>query len=109
VRAHPVHFVEQSFPFAIQIAFDAQCREFVGDYSYAPPWRIFAPAIASINQDFRGRFGFLPGAKRAILAVRGYNAFAQEFVGALAAFGGNNNPAPCDWILPQLRQRFLLD
>src|SRR5580693_21674 len=48
VGADAVHFVEEAFAFAIEIAFDAKSRKFVGHYAHRPPWRVGAAIAASV-------------------------------------------------------------
>ena len=68
VRADAVHAVEQAFAFAVEIAFDPERREFVGNYAQRPAGRVFAAAIAAIGENFgrafclrcRGRKGSSP-------------------------------------------------
>ena len=109
VGTDAVHLVKEAFAFAVKIAFDTKSWKFVGDYANAPAGSIFAAAIAAIDQNFRGSFCFASRAEGTILGIRGDDAFTQKFVGSLAAFRRNNHPATGDGILPQLRQRCLLD
>ena len=58
VRADAVHLVEETFAFAVQFAFDAQRRKFVGHHANAPAGRVGAAAVAAIDQNLRRRLRF---------------------------------------------------
>src|ERR1700730_5761718 len=96
VGADAIHLVKQAFPVAIQVPFDAKRREFVGNHTYAPAGGVHAAAAAAIDQNFRWSFCFASGTEGTILTIRSNNAFTQEFIGALATFCRDNDPATRD-------------
>src|SRR5260370_40499991 len=59
VCADSVHLVKETFSFTVQIALDAQSREFVWHNANAPAWRVWASAVASVNEDFGRSAGFI--------------------------------------------------
>src|SRR5436853_531696 len=98
--ANSVHLVEETFSFAVQPTFDAQCGEFVGHHTNAPTGCVSTAAVSAINQDLRRSLGLIAGAEGAILGVLGDNALAQEIVRTLSSFRRNAVPpeitAPCE-------------
>src|SRR5437588_5681180 len=48
---YPVHLVEEAFSLAVQLAFDAQCREFIGHHANAPTGCVGPAAVSAINQN----------------------------------------------------------
>ena len=69
MRADAVHFVEEAFAFAVEIAFDAQSGKFVGHDAHRPARSVRAAVAAAIDQNLRRSLGLVAGAERAILAV----------------------------------------
>src|SRR5712675_2639643 len=95
VRADAIHFVEKSFAFAIQIAFNSKRRKTVGDDTNVPA-RSIAAAVAPIDQNFRRRLAFGAGAEGAILWAGDQDAFAEKIRWAFPAISGNDDPAARD-------------
>src|ERR1700683_3184355 len=106
--ADAVHAVEEAFAFVVQAAFNAERRKLVGHYAQRPAGCVFSAAVAAIGEDFGGSFSFIAGAERTIRVALDLNAFADKIHGAFGAIGGNDNPAPGNWIFAKLRQIFLL-
>ena len=78
VRAHAVHAVEQSVAFAVQVAFDAQRRKFIGHHAQRPSRRVPPAAVASVSKDFRRSLSFIPGTERTNPHSLDLNALAHE-------------------------------
>src|ERR1700674_4437512 len=104
MSADSVHFVEEAFSFAVQPAFDAQCREFIGHHTNAPTGCVGTAAVPPINQNLRWSLGLIARAEGTILRVLGDNALAQEIVRTLSSFRRNDHPSSRDRIFTQLRQ-----
>src|SRR5258708_536353 len=104
VGADSVHFVEQAFAFAIEIAFDAERPEAIGNDANVPAGSVGAAAVAAVNKNLGRRFAFGSGAEGASLGPRDNHAFAEKIGGALSTIGGNDDPAARDGIFTQLRQ-----
>src|SRR5258707_844900 len=109
VGADSIHFVEQAFAFAVEIAFDAERGKAVGNDANVPAGSVGAAAVAAVDENLGRRFAFSSGAEGAILGPRDNHAFAEKIGGALSAIGGNDDPAARDGIFTQLRQSSLLD
>src|SRR5258708_60954 len=86
VRADSVHLVKETFAFAVQFAFDAQCGKFVWHHADAPARRVWASAIPPVNENFRRSSRFIANAKRAILLFPGDDALTEEIVRPLPSF-----------------------
>src|ERR1700675_3312340 len=104
MSADSVHLVEEAFSFAVQPAFDAQCREFIRHHTNAPTGCVRPAAVPAINQNLRRSLGLITRTEGAILRVLGDNALAQEIVRPLSSFGRNDHPASRDRVFTQLRQ-----
>src|SRR5437016_896039 len=104
VRADSVHFVKETFPFAVQFALDTQRGKFVWLNSNAPARRIWASAIPSVDENFRRSSSFIARAERAILLFSGDDALSQEVVRPLPSLRRNDHPSARDRVLTQLRQ-----
>ena len=87
VGADAVHFVEHSLGLFIQTAFDAECRELIGNDANGPPWAVFRGSTTiiagTVGQNFGGSFTFVAGTKRAESALD-FDRLAQKSVGRLA-------------------------
>src|SRR5205814_9279554 len=103
VRPNAIHFVEQSFAFAIQFALDAQRWKAVRHHANAPAGSIRAAAISSVDQNFGWRFGLRAWAEGTILRAVDDHAVAEKIHRASSAFGGDDHPSARDGILSQLR------
>src|SRR5689334_18772123 len=104
VGADAVHFVEEAFAFAIEIAFNAESGEPVGNDTDIPAGRVGAAAVAAVDENFGRRLAFGAGTEGAILGAGYEDAFTEKIGRALSAIGGDNDPASCDGIFTQLRQ-----
>jgi hypothetical protein len=104
MRADAVHFVEQAFAFAIEIAFDAESGEPIGNDTDVPAGGVGAAAVATVDENLWRGFAFGARAERAILGAGDEDAFAEKIGGAFSAVGGDDDPAACDGILTQLGQ-----
>src|SRR5436853_7230672 len=102
--ANSVHLVEETFSFAVQPTFDAQCGEFIGHHANAPTGCVGPAAVSAINQNLRRSLGLIARAEGAILRVFGDNALAQEIVRTLSSFRRNDHPSSRDRIFTKLRQ-----
>ena len=100
MRADPVHLVEQSFAFLVQVAFDSQRGKFVRYHANRPACAIWASAISPVNQNFIRGFCFVPWTKWTILRIFGNHALAQEIHRPLSAIGRNNHPTASNRVLP---------
>src|SRR5579859_5383 len=98
--ADAIHLVEQSFPFAIKLAFDFQSGKFVGNNANGPAWSISSATISSVDKELRRRFGFVSRTEWAIFWIASHNLVAQKIHGPFAAVGRDNDPTPCDGIFP---------
>src|SRR5260370_9517622 len=78
MSADSVHLVEEAFSFAVQPAFDAQCRKFIGHHTNTPTRCVGPPAVSAINQNLGRRLVFVAPAKGAILAVFGATTHAEQ-------------------------------
>src|SRR5260370_38905780 len=74
MSADSVHLVEEAFPFAVQIAFDAQRWEFVRYHSDTPARSVGPAAVPAIYQNLSRRLDFVPPAKGTSLRLLGDNA-----------------------------------
>ena len=109
VRADAIHAIEESFPFAVQSAFDAQRRKLVGDHADRPSRSVFAAAVTTVGENFLRRFAFIARAEGTNGRVAFYvHTLPNEIHGALAAIGGNDDPTSGNGILAKLRQTVLL-
>src|SRR5277367_6363044 len=104
VRAYSVHAIEKSIALAVEPAFDAQRRKFIGHHAQTPPRRIFSAAIAAVGQNFGGRLPFTAGTKRTVWRALDFHAFAHEIHRAVRAISGNDDPASGDRVFAKLRQ-----
>src|SRR5229473_1295192 len=86
VRADSVHLVKETFAFAVQFAFDAQCRKFVWHHADAPARRVWASTVPAVDEDFRRSSRFIAHAKGAILLFSGDDALTEEVVWPLPSF-----------------------
>ena len=64
MRAHTLHFVEQSIALAIEIAFNPEDRKLVGDHAQAPS-RLVGRGAVPESEHFRGRLAFIARAEGA--------------------------------------------
>ena len=101
--SNTIHLVKQALTLAIQIPFNAQGREFIGDYPKVPSRTVSSTSIRSITQDFRRRFVFISVAKWAKSAFD-LNRFFYKIARTFAAISSNDYPSPSDWIFSQFRQ-----
>src|SRR5580704_1370509 len=108
VRAHAVHAIEQAFALAIKATFNSQSRKLIRDNAQRPARRVFSCTVAAVGENFRRRLAFIAGAERTSGSSFDLNAFANEIEGPLPTLGGNDYPAPRDWIPAKLRQTSLL-
>ena len=109
VRADPIHAVEQSLAFAVEIAFDSQRGKFIGDHANGPTWACLA----------RHRCGHRPESPAASCS-RCHNKTdknpcrlmctlsRKKSLGPLGAIGGNDYPSARDRVPSKFRQRLLL-
>src|SRR5580700_9697783 len=105
MRADAVHLVKEALALAVEIAFDAECGEFVGYDANGPARGVCASVAPAVNENLRRCLGFGAGAERAILAVgKRRDTFAQKIVRAFSTLGGNNHPAASNRIFSHLRQ-----
>src|SRR5712664_3715481 len=104
VSADAVHLIEEAFAFAVEIAFNDERGEAIGNDANVPAGSIGAATIAAVNENFGRRFAFGAGAEGAILRAGDEDAFAEEIGGALSAIGGDDDPTARDGIFTQLRQ-----
>jgi hypothetical protein len=104
VRADAVHFVEEAFAFAVEIAFDAERREAVGYDANVPAGSVGAAAVAAVDENFRRSFVLRAGTEGAILGARDKHALAEKVGGALSAIGGDDHPSAGDGVFSQLGQ-----
>src|ERR1700722_7108949 len=105
VRADAIHLVKEAFTFAVEIALDAECGEFIGHDANGPSGGVRASVAAAVDENLRRRLDFMAGAEWAILAVwQRRDALAQKIVWALSALGGNDYPTASNRIFSQLRQ-----
>ena len=65
VRADAVHAIEQAVALAVEIAFDAERRKFIGDDAKRPAGRVSAAAVAAVGQNLGRRLALVAGAERA--------------------------------------------
>src|SRR5690348_1211127 len=69
VRADAIHLVEHAFGLSVEIAFNSEGREFVGNDPNGPAWRIplrSSPVVAGpIGLNFRRCLAFVSVTKRA--------------------------------------------
>src|SRR5580698_3647200 len=94
MRADTVHFVKEAFAFAVEIAFNAKCGEFVGHDPNRPAGSVRAAIAAPVDENFWRRLGFVARAEWTILGVwRRRNSLAQKIVWTLSSLGRNNHPA----------------
>src|SRR5260370_18129117 len=105
MSADSVHLVEEAFSFAVQPAFDAQCRKFIGHHTNTPTRGVGRAAVSAINENLRRSLGFVARAKGAIPRVLADNTLAEEIVRPLSSFRPNAHPSPRDRVFTQLRQR----
>jgi hypothetical protein len=104
VRADAVHAVEKSIAFAIQAAFDAQRRKFIGHYAERPTRRVFTAAIPAVSKNFTRRLTFVTGAERTIRVALDDNALANKIHRAIGPVCGNDYPTSRDGISAKLWQ-----
>src|ERR1700674_1471629 len=104
VGADAVHFVEEAFAFTVEIAFDDERGEAIGDDANIPAGRVGAATVAAVNENFGRRFAFGAGTEGAILGAGDEDAFAEKIGRALSAIGGDDDPTARDGIFTQLRQ-----
>src|SRR5581483_10512796 len=96
VSADAVHLVEHAFGLAIQIAFDSQGREFVGNDAYGPARRIAlrrrtSIRIRPIGLNLRRSLGLVSIAEGAEATLDAH-PFAGKIRGTLGAIGGDDHP-----------------
>src|SRR5215469_3368696 len=108
VGADAVHLVEEPFGLAVQITFDPQRRELVGDHSHSPSGHVAlrrraAIRIRPICLDFRRRLGLIPRTERTESAPDS-DSLTHEICGTFGAIGRDDYPAADNWIFPKLRQ-----
>src|SRR5580704_9647874 len=108
VRAHAVHAIEQAFALAIEAPFNSQSRKFIWHNAEGPARGVLSCAVAAVGENFRRRLAFIAGTERTGGGSFDLNAFANKIERALATLGGNDYPAPRDWIPAKLRQTSLL-
>src|SRR2546423_3249680 len=101
--ANPIHLVKKALTLAIEIAFNAQGRKFIGDHPKVPAGTISRASIGSITQDFGGRFVFISIAEGAKPTFN-LNRFFCKIAWTFAAIRSNDYPSPCDGIFSQFRQ-----
>ena len=106
MRAHAVHLVEHAFGRAVQTAFNAQRRKFVGDYAHPPSRRVarrLRPADdgRAVAQHFGRRLVLVARTKRAESALH-LDGLAGKICGPLGAIGGDDHPAAGDRIFSKL-------
>ena len=103
MRADAVHLVVHAVALAVQLAFDAEHRKFVGHDAHAPARLVArrrccgtpAPRAASYAR-FRNRKGRRRTGRR--------RRMPDKIAGALGAIGCNDDPSTRDRVLPQFGQ-----
>src|SRR6267154_2322790 len=107
VSADAVHLVEHPLRLLVQTAFNAECRELVGNDPNRPTRPILHGSIAvriwAICQNFWRSFIFVAGTEGAESTLD-FDGFAREVGRPLGAIRGNNYPSTHDRIFSQLRQ-----
>src|SRR5208283_5767751 len=78
VRSDPVHFVEQPFAFAIELAFNPQRWKAIRDHTDVPAGGIGASPVAAVGQNLRRCLSFIARTERAVSWRARENAFAQK-------------------------------
>src|SRR5580698_1390968 len=111
MRAHAIHPVEHALGLAVQTAFNAERRKFVGHHSHRPPrriplWRRAAVSVGAISLNFRRSLGLVAVAKGAKTALK-FHSIAGKIGRALGAVGRNNDPPAYNWIFSKLRQEMI--
>ena len=109
VRAHAVHAVEHALAFAVETAFDAQRRKFIGHHAQRPSGRVPSAAVASVGQNFRRSLSFVAGTERTNADSLDLHALAHKIRRAPGAVRGNDDPAASDRVSAKFRQTYLLD
>src|SRR5579863_499569 len=90
--ADSLHLVEESFTFALQITFNPEHREFVGDHPQRPSGLIGARAVP-VSEHLRRGLAFVTWTERTEAAgghSRGW--LANEIRGSPRPIGGDNDP-----------------
>ena len=101
VSADAVHLVEHAFGLLVEVAFDAERREFVRDYSNCPAGSVFlrsaAVGVGAVGKDFRRRLAFIAVAE-GTEATFDLDGLAHEVGRALGAVGRNDYPSAYDGV-----------
>src|SRR5579884_2149275 len=108
VGADAVHLVEHALGLPVQIAFNTQGRELVGNDANGPARGVFrrrrpTVGIGAISLDFRRSLVFVAVAEGTKTASEFYR-FPGEVRGTFGAIGRNNDPATHNGVFPQFRQ-----
>ena len=102
VRADPIHLVEHAFGLFVEVAFDPECRKFVGHNAYGPAWAVFhgrrAVRAWAIRQNLRWSLALVAVVERTKAASLGLERFPGKVGGALGAIRGNNHPSSHDGV-----------
>src|SRR5262249_42941176 len=101
VRAHAMHLVVDAVAALIEVPFDLERRELVGDHAHPPTTLIGAGMPFAVGQNLVRRLVLVPFAKRAKRAAQGLR-FRLGHHGTLGAFGRDDHPATDNRIFPQL-------
>ena len=100
VRADPVHPVVHPETRLVEVAFDAEGGELVGDDSHPPSTAVSLAARVSEGHDLGWSHAFIARAEgavcRALLLPAG--RMGGEVTGALRPFARDNNPLACDGV-----------
>jgi hypothetical protein len=108
VGADAIHSVEHAFGLAIQVSFNPEGGELVGDYAHGPSggiaqrWRA-AVRVRPVGLDFGRSFVLVPWAEGAETAFNAH-PFAYKICGTLGAIGGDDHPPAHDWVFSEFGQ-----
>ena len=101
VRADAVHLVEHAFGLLVEIAFDAERGELIGDYANGPAGAVFlgraAVGAGAVGQDLWRRLALIAIAEGAEAALDPHG-FAHKVGRAFSAIGGNDYPSAHDGV-----------
>ena len=101
VGADALHHVVDAVAALVQVAFDLEGREAVGDDANSPSGAVGARAVVAVGDDFGGRVLFMSFAEWAGGRVARRRCLGLEVVRALGPFVGDDHPAADDRVFAE--------
>jgi hypothetical protein len=104
MRTHAIHLVVDAFAFPIQLSFDSESGELIGDDTKGPARRVRRGSIVPEGKNL-GRGSIFVAFAEGTESADGSSFLWGEIRGPAAPLGGNDHPSSMDRIFSQFGHR----